>query len=255
MAAEGLPAPTQELPPISESSHEPAPGSSFSKYLKAPVVDETKIGMTSRVAKIVSAASSEPSAGVPVTDDEREQWKKERMQLKDQVLGVKRELRKYKRYDHDDIDDLDESPKRDYEDVPYEILGFPERGAAAGSELTELALLRRENIALRNMTSEEKHSKAREIMLKLRAEIEALKEENKNLRSQVEGFLRSRDTLADRKPPQDILSTLRRLPLELSEADRDLVERAIEMEWKNDYIRSRHGGGKPITNPFDRRKT
>jgi FtsZ-binding cell division protein ZapB len=123
-----------------------------------------------------------------------------------------------------------------------------------GSLLVELELLRKENFELRNMKNEEKQSKASDIIKKLNSEIEELKEENVRLKHQVDGFLRARESLANQRPPVDVISTLRRLPMELSESDRDRIFQTLENEWKNDYLESRHGGGDPIKNPFQKRR-
>jgi hypothetical protein len=222
---------------------------SFSKFLNRPSVDQSKSGLTARVAKILE--SDDRPVG-PVTQGEREHWYKQRMQLQDEVQILRKELRLLKA-DHSQW--VDEEPDRaNRQDLPPSIERFPERPPPPDSVGTELELLRRENYDLRNMTKEERQSKAKEIMIQLKAEIDALRTDNKKLTDQVELLLRSRNSSALDKPPTDIIATLRPFPFEISDTDREMVYRITEAEWKSDYIMSRHGNAEPLKDPFQRRR-
>ena len=238
------------LPPV-PSTDVSATSFSFSKYLTRPKIDESKSGLTSRVLRIIEG---EERPFGPVSQSERDQWNRERMQLLDDLHELRMEVRQMKGDHSNWVDDTEASVRRPCLVMPAEIELLPERAGLPDGTLTELELLRRENMDLRNMTKEEKHSKAREIMLKLRAEIESLRTDNEKLNAQVESLLRSRESLAVQQPPRDIMANLGPFPLQISESDRERVQRIIESEWKSDYLQSRHGGGEPIKDPFQRRR-
>jgi FtsZ-binding cell division protein ZapB len=242
-SSEGSEIVTSELVQSPDSSA----GYSFAKFLATPQVDPARLGMTARVSRIVAKAGSESVVAAPVSEEERQRWQKDKIELEDQIIWLKKELRKF-RGEHHDFNDLD------YEEIDINLMRGPERPAVEGSLLVELELLRKENFELRNMKNEEKMSKASDIIKKLNSEKEELKEENVRLKHQVDGLLRARETLANQRPPVDVISTLRRLPMELSESDRDRIFQTLENEWKNDYLESRHGGGDPIKNPFQKRR-
>ncbi len=235
-----------QLPPPSESF-------SFSKFLSRPDADQSRPGLTARVARILE---SEDRPVGPVTQGERENWYRERMQLQDELHELKKELRLLKA-DHSqwaDDDITKPSSRGGRPIVQPSIERLAERSPTSDSEETELELLRRENYELRNMTNEQRQSKAKGIMIKLRAEIDALRTDNKKLNDQVESLLRSRNSSALDRPPRDIISTLRPFPLEISDADREMVYRITEAEWQSDYIKSRHGNAEPLRDPFQKRR-
>ena len=245
--------------PQAEEEPPPPPIATFSmaKYLTQPVVPEDHLGMTARVAKIlgkeIGAGSSLVSdfGGKPIGADS-EKWKMERMQMETELRELKKQLHKL-RGDHAPF-----CHEGDEQEIltSDEIRAIPTREPGMNSESTELALLRKENYELRNMTDEERKSKAREIMTKLRTENEALREDNAKLKRQVDALVRSRTTSIDarRPPPEGDIRNLRPFPLSLGHIDRERMYAILDNEWANDYLASRHGGAAPLRNPFDRRR-
>lgn len=238
----GLPPPPAEEAAVASFS--------FDEILNRPVVEER--GLTARVSKIISrrGVSHEDTDEVPVTAIQApENWRTEKLQLEDEIRKLNRQLRQA-RGDHE------WTPSRSNPDAPPripEIERLPWRPPAVGSDSVEMDLLRKENYQLRNMTREEQRSKAREIIVRLRAENQALQEENERLRKQLRNVA-NRAVETNRPPPQFDISSIKPFPLSLSRISEDEITRIVESQFKNDYITSRHGGADPLRNPFDRRR-
>ena len=224
------------------------PAYSFERYMERPAVQENLLGMTARVAKILRKTDGsfpDPAKG-GASERERQQWRMERLALEDELREVKDQLLKYTS-GHGFRHSASSIP------IPEYIADMPSRLADPDSEATEIALLRKENYELRNMTREEKQTKAREIMLKLRGEIDTLKVENASLRSHLDAFVKRKDEQLNLRPPKDVVASIKSYPFEISAIDRERVYEALEEEWKTSAALSRHGGADPIRNPFQRR--
>ena len=238
----------------SEAGNEPAepiveppkPAFSFEQYFERPAVQPELLGMTARVARILK--KMDISAGDPgkstVSERDRQQWRMERMALEDELRKLKEQLEKL-------------AAGHGYTaftgPIPEDVANLPTRPSGPGSEATELALLRQENFELRNMTREEKQGKARDIMLKLRAEIDALKQENTSLKRQLEALVKRKEDLSSLRPPRDVLESLKEYPFQISQSDRERIFAALDEEWKTATALSRHGSAEPLRNPFQRR--
>lgn len=254
-----LPSASKTQDEVNQEEKEPPPIELFSmaKYLTQPVVPEDHLGMTARVSNILGKGIALNNTlasdfGGTQIELERDKWNMERMQLVLEVRELKQQVHKL-RGDHAPF--CNEGLEQEIV-MSEEVRAIPTRAPGMDSESTELALLRKENYELRNMTNEDKRSKAREIMSKLRTENEALRDENNKLKKQVDALVRSRTNSIDarRPPPEGDIRSLRPFPLSLGHIDRERMYAILDNEWANDYLVSRHGGAEPLRNPFHRRR-
>lgn len=235
--------PPSALPPV--AAEKPLEQEfSFEKYLKKPEITNPSItsGMTARVAKILSGI---PLAGgasaISGPFKPSSEWNDEKSKLEAEIERLNEELKTLKK------------TGARFTASTTGINAAP-RPPAASSELTEVELLRLENYELRNMTDEQRHSKAREIMFGLRRQIEELKSENQTLRSQLAEKQANLFSESSSKPPSDIFAVARPVPLSVDRLDEARINAALEAEWKIAREDSRHGLSAPIQNPFDKRR-
>lgn len=217
---------------------------SFEKYLKRPEVSG-RSGMTSRVAKILDGVPLALGAGNVVgawkpSEKELNEWIDEKAKLASEIEKLNAEIGKLR--------------KSARAEKCMASVNAAQRPAASLSELTEVELLRLENFELRNMTDEQRHSKAREIIIGLKQQIETLQEENSTLHARLAE--KNSKSLADSfsKPPSDIFTSARPIPLSMDRLDEQRICSALETEWKLAREESRHGSGAPIQNPFQKRR-
>ena len=238
-----LPAQTRTLPPSIDEVPEEF---SFAKYLSKPEINpEERSGMTARVAKILKGIPLAPGAGpvagcsVP-SDSERNEWNNMQAQLEGEIAKLNSEIKKLKT--PNSLKSTLASPN-----------ALP-RPPGTLSNLTEVELLRLENFELRNMTDEQRHSKAREIMIGLRREIDTLKAENRQLSLQLADKNSKYFSDAQNKPPSDLFAVARPVPLSVDRLDQERIHAALESEWRTAREESRHGISAPIQHPFDKRR-
>ena len=233
---------------------DPSPLSpSVSQYMPRP--ETTNIGLTARVVKILAGAE-QASDSIPVENSERMQWSVEKLGLTNKVQALQEELGRLKgeRFGPGHKSDMAEYHYSGNHKNP-QLEGLVEgRPAPREGILAEVEMLRKENEELRNMTRDEKQGKAKEIMLKLRREIEALKSENLALRRQISAV--GKENEAKLKPPAD--SDLRMMregdPFMIRGMQKDRILQVLQDEWKSSFADSRHGGAEPLKSPFQKRR-
>jgi hypothetical protein len=220
---------------------------SFSAYLKKPSVRGVNTGITYRVTQILRNATRQADFedNRIVETTERRKWKVRKQQLMDEIASLRSELRR-----------LEASSGARLADslIPPITITSHDLSSIPQGVLTELALLRKENYALRNMSDEDIEVKSRLLIEQLRTQIDGLEEENAKLRRQL-GEHRD-NKLVYQKPPNDIpdLNNLKRIPLEIDNIEKERVMKVLEDEWKYAASISRHGGSEPLRNPFERRR-
>jgi len=220
---------------------------SFSQYLKKP--STSGIGITNRVSRILRNASRiEDVESAIVETNERKQWRQRKQQLVEEIGNLKAEIRRFEVLGPASDSSRGLPPRLHFDDKEDENSLIPK------GVLTELAILRRENFALRNLTDADIEVRSREIIENLRQQVEGLEEQNANLHRLIN---QNRDNhLVYTKPPNDIadLNNLKRVPLEIDNLEKERVMQVLEDEWKYASSISRHGSSEPLRNPFERRR-
>ena len=220
----------------------------LSEYLRRPDSRDTNHGTTSRVTRILENSKS-VVRGQPkiIKTDEREQFELKIQKLEDEISRLNSVLRN-SRSIHEGAGRAKDSSSKTL---------FMEIGRKADSEglQEEVTLLRKENYSLRNMTDGEREVHAGELIVKLRWEIESLKRENARLTRLLVEY---RDNhLLGLKPPRDDipdLNNIKRIPLEISNIEKERVMKVLEDERAYASSISRHGKAHPIKDPFQRRR-
>ena len=232
---------------------------SFSKFLKRPNIRALNTGLTARVSRILEHAKRMPKI-VPDNDDSEddtvpgvlsmtaeERWNLRKQSLKDEIYSLKVRVRELENAHGSSEGRYDRRESASYES------GKPV-GSGPQGLLTELAILRKENYALRNLTDEELEIRSREVIDDLKAQVEQLENERALLQRKLN---EQRDNhLLSKRPPKDILdlNNMKRMPLDISNIEKERIAKALEDEWKYATSISRHGGGEPLQNPFERRR-
>lgn len=232
---------------------------SFSKYLKRPNIRALNTGLTARVSRILENASR-MSKITPENDDSEddsvpgvlsmtaeERWNIRKQSLKDEIYTLKVRLRELEKAHGS-------SEGRSSRDSGAVYEAGKRDDAGTQGLLTELTILRKENYALRNLTDEELELRSREVIDDLRARVDQLEIENSHLQRKLNEH---RDNhLLSKRPPKDILdlNNMKRMPLDISNVEKERVYKALEDEWKYATSISRHGGSEPLQNPFERRR-
>lgn len=232
---------------------------SFSKYLKRPNVRALNTGLTARVSRILTNASRMTKIVKENDDSEddsvpgvlsmtaEERWNLRKQSMKDEINSLRVRAR--------ELEKAHGSSERRFDrEMEAGSMESWRPGAGAQGLMTELAILRRENYALRNLTDEELQIRSRAVIDDLRIQVEQLEKENAQLQRKLNEH---RDNhLVSKRPPNDILdlNNMKRMPLDLSNVDKDRVYKALEDEWKYATSISRHGASEPLQNPFERRR-
>jgi hypothetical protein len=231
---------------------------SFSKFLKRPNIRALNTGLTARVSRILENASRMSRIVQPNDDSEddsvpgvlsmtvEQKWKLRKQSLKDEINLLKSRVSELEQT-HGSSD------HRSYKvDVPQIDLRKP--GEGIKGLLTELTILRRDNYALRNLTDEELEIRNREVLEDLRTKVSQLEKENAQLQRKLNEH---RDNhLLSKRPPTDILdlNNVKRMPLDISNIEKERVYQALDDEWKYSTSISRHGSSEPLQGPFERRR-
>ena len=231
---------------------------SFSKFLKRPNIRALNTGLTARVTRILENASGMSRIVQPNNDSEddsvpgilsmtaEQKWKLRKQSLKDEIYTLKSRVGELE-ITHG------ASVLQSYRtDAPEVDLRKP--GQGIDGLLTELTILRRDNYALRNLTDEELEIRNRQVLDDLRTQVAQLEKENAQLQRKLNEH---RDNhLLSKRPPVDMvdLNNAKRMPLDISNIEKDRVIKALEEEWKYATSISRHGSSEPLQGPFERRR-